>query len=228
MKPHQLFVLMMIGKNVILLMTLMVTPLLHSAPHIPCIMNPEQQKARSLEINQLKEADQKDRVDWYNKTEEEKDLVTLNDLKRRTRIGEIFGEGCFYTAKDYINAALIFQHGDSPDHYYQAFIWSNKSAQLGNTTATNLAALAIDRYLLNINKKQLFGSQAYKFPNSECFCMPSVESSFPDSFRQEFAGFTLNDKINGIASLNEGKNCPILECNMPLDDTPKGSIPGFW
>lgn len=207
---------------------LMVSPLIHSAPYIPCLMNPELQKARSLEINQLEEADQKDREDWYNKTQEEKEHVTINDLKRRARVGEIFGEGCFHSAKDYINAALIFQHGDSPDHFYQAFIWSNKSAQLGNKEATNLAALAVDRYLININKKQLFGSQAYIFHHSECFCMPPVEPSFPDSFRQEFAGFTLNDKINWIASLNEGKNCPILECNMPLDDTPKGSIPGFW
>lgn len=220
---------MMICKKIISLIAfLMATPIIHSAPYISCIMNPELQKTRSLEINQLEEADQNDREDWNNKTQEEKEHVMLNDLKRRTRVGEIFGEGCFHSAIDYINAAMIFQHGDSPDHFYQAFIWSNKSAQLGIKEATNLAALAIDRYLISINKKQLFGSQAHLFHNSECFCMPPVESSFPDSFRQEFAGFTLNDKINWVASLNEGKSCPILECNMPLDDTPKGSIPGFW
>lgn len=206
----------------------MMTPLSHSAQYIPCILNSELQKIRSIEIQQLEKADQKDREDWNNKTPEERAQVTINDLNRRKRLGDIFGEGCFHLAKDYINAAMIFQHGDSPDHFYQAFIWANKSAQLGMNKATNLAALAIDRYLVNINKKQLFGSQAYKFQNSQCFCMPPVEHSFPDSFRQEFAGFTLNDKINWIASLNEGKNCPILECNMPLDDTPKGSIPGFW
>lgn len=98
-------------------------------------------------------ADQKHREDWENMTQEEREHVTINDLKRRMSIGEILGEGCFQSAKDYINAVLIFQHGDSPDHYYQAFIWSNKSAQLGNTNAKNLAAPAIDRYLVNINKK---------------------------------------------------------------------------
>lgn len=206
----------------------MTTSPIYSAPYIPCTMQPELQEARSLEIHQLMTADQKDRENWENLTEEEQEQVALDDLNRRKRIGEIFGEGCFVSAKNYIEAALIFQHGDSPDHYYQAFIWSNKAAQLGITKATNLAALAIDRYLISINKKQLFGSQAYIFYNSECFCMPPVEPSFPDSYRQEFAGFTLNDKINWLASLNEGKNCPSLECDMSLDDTPQGSIPGFW
>ena len=59
-----------------------------------------------------------------------------HDLIRRKRVGEIFGEGCFKTAKDYSAASLIFQHGDTPDHYYQA-LWANRAVELGDISQNN-------------------------------------------------------------------------------------------
>jgi len=43
--------------------------------------------------------------------------VSVRDLKRRKRVGQIFAEGYMRTAQDYSAAALIYQHGVVPDHY---------------------------------------------------------------------------------------------------------------
>ncbi len=197
--------------------------------YVPCINQPEKLETRSLEIQKLEQEDQLERENWEKFTEDDWDNLAKKDRKRRKRIGEIFGEGCFHSAKDYGNAALIYQHGDMPEHYYQAFIWANKAASLGDSHIKNLAALAIDRYLISLNKKQLFGSQATKksFDN-ECYCMEPVEPSFPDSYRIEYAGFSLQDKISWVNSLNQGKNCPALECTTNLEPSPQGTVPGFW
>ena len=48
------------------------------------------------------------------------------------------------TAQDYSAAALIYQHGVVPDHYQQAFIWSNRAIEEGDVKEKQLAALAID------------------------------------------------------------------------------------
>lgn len=54
----------------------------------------------------------------------------------------------------------MYQHGDVSDHYYLAFMWALRSVALGNEDVKSLVALTVDRYLVSIGKKQLFGSQA--------------------------------------------------------------------
>ena len=73
---------------------------------------------------------------------------------------EILGEGCFKSAEDYAAASLIYQHGDSPDHFFQAFIWALRAVQLGDFQQKSLVAMTVDRYLISSGKKQLFGTQA--------------------------------------------------------------------
>ncbi|HAT1659748.1 TPA: hypothetical protein I8034_000467 [Legionella pneumophila] len=193
--------------------------------YLPCSMQPQKLKERSLELKRLAEQDQEDRK-ASEIPPEEWEKISKRDAKRRKRVGEIFGEGCFHVGEDYNHAALIYQHGDNPDHFYQAFIWSIKASELGVVDAKQFSALAIDRYLNSIGKKQLFGSQAMKI--NGCFCMVPVESTFPDATRQNYAGFTLKDKYNWIASLNEDKNCSNTECDLNLLDSAQGTIPGFW
>ena len=201
----------------------------YSKENILCSSDPEKQKSRSLEIQTLYLADQKERENWLEMTDKERFEVAKHDLDRRKRIGEIFGEGCFSSALDFENAAMIYQHGNVSDHYYQAFVWANRSFKLGNKSAKSLAVVALDRYLVSIDHKQLFGSQAFSSNLAdECICLQEVETTVPDSFRQEYAGFTLQDKIDWINTLNNGKSCPQLTCPIKLNPTPKGTIPGVW
>lgn len=189
------------------------------------ICNDQLQLERSQQLDKLAQADDLDRKDWDKKVME---IIIKNDLIRRKQVARIFAEGCFKEAKDYMNAALIYQHGDVPDHYYLAFIWSRKAAELGDLHGQAFSALAIDRYLNSIGHKQLFGSQYSKTINDACFCMSSVEPSFPDSFRKAYSGRSLQESYDSMATLNP-PNCPRIECDYPLlQPTPKGSIIGLW
>lgn len=196
-------------------------------PNQSCMFDVEKQNIRSEELTNIAKQDQEDRENWESKNEEDLQKLEVNDLVRRKRVAEIFAEGCLSTSSDYLVAALIFQHGDFPDHYYQAFIWSRKAAELGDKNGKFFSALAIDRYLVSIGKKQLFGSQFYKAFGDECYCMQPVETTFPDNFRKDYSGRSLNDNYERMSSFNTS-DCPNVECAQMLDDVPPGSIIGFW
>ena len=195
-----------------------------------CFMQPGLQKIRSKELSDLVTADQKSREQFDKLTREEMTQVQIDDTTRRKRVGEIMGEGCIKTAKDYAAASLIYQHGDVPDHYYQAFIWANRAVVLGDARQKNLVAITIDRYLLSIGKKQLFGSQ-FKASDKTgwCTCIEPVELSFTDADRTRYDQIKLSEQYQFMVMLNKGKkNCHSTECPGKLAPTLRGSVPGFW
>lgn len=192
--------------------------------YISCIDDAEKYALRSAELQNIVNADQADRAGGVLTPE-----AVFCDRTRRMRVGEIFGEGCFKSAQDFAAAALVYQHGDRPEHYFQTFIWSKRAFELGDTRSKRMMALAIDRYLISLGNKQLFGSQAQK-PNSEsCWCLQKVEASFPEQIRIEFLGVGLPEQYKWVDSLNSNGSCPTENmCNIVLKDTPKGTVPGFW
>lgn len=151
-----------------------------------------------------------------------------NDLKRRKQIQEIFDEGCFLKAADFAAAAMIFQHGDQPEHYLQAFEWAKKAVEKGDSSSKSLIAKAIDRYLAKSGRKQLFGTQADKSTMDGCFCLSPVEESFPDSKREEYLGRRLPDQVQWLKSLNGSKSCPEIYCHTKAMPSPLGTVVGFW
>lgn len=154
--------------------------------------------------------------------------MNRNDLKHRKRVGEIFGEGCLKSAADYEAAFLVFQHGNTPDHYFQAFLWSKQALAFGDEKLKGEVAMAIDRYLVSIEHKQLFGTQASKA--NECWCIQPVEESFPDARRSEYRGGG-NEAYTGLPYLkvlNAGTQCPAAYCDGNFLPSPQGTVPGFW
>ena len=190
-----------------------------------CIVHPDAQEAASKELLKLVTADQAIRQNFNLKKTDLQEMQT-GDLRRRIRVSELFAAGCLKTADDYYSAALVFQHGETSDHYYQTYIWSKRSAELGNIKAKHLSALAIDRYLVNVNKKQIFGSQFYSFKGNPCFCMVPVDKSFTESFRKNIAGGTLKERYHLLASINP-KHCPVVDCQMPLKQMSKADRAQF-
>ena len=133
------------------------------------------------------------------------------------------------TADDYAAASLIYQHGDTPDHYFQAFIWAMRAVELGQDGQKGLVAVTIDRYLVSIGKKQLFGSQAFASEETlGCACLEPVEMSFPETVRKEYSHMSLQDRYDWLASINTGKNCSNEMCSTVLQPSPQGTVPGFW
>ena len=201
-----------------------------SQPYKNCLEDSARQEARSKELQEIVNADQADRASAPNIPEDQWPNILKRDLKRRQRVGEIFGEGCFKNPSDYAAAALVYQHGDQPDHYFQTYIWSKRAVELGDASQKRMIALGIDRFLVNTGKKQLFASQASRPFDSKCWCLQPVESTFTDSKRKEFNAKSVKEALQWIDSMNAGTGCPAAtECaNSNLAPTPPGSVPGIW
>ena len=98
---------------------------------------------KSDELQLLVVADQRDRQKKCSSLLGKQDWsrITQRDVERRRKVWEIFQKGHLKTSKDYLAAALIYQHGDRPAHYYQAYVWANTAVGLGacnKITCTNL------------------------------------------------------------------------------------------
>ena len=189
---------------------------------------PELQQRMSARLKKLYDEDQADRaspstVDWTQ--------VSLRDLKRRAEVGRIFGQGCFKEAEDYRSAAGIYQHGDTPDQYFQAFIWAKKASDLGDKMVGSMPADAIDRYLYSIGQKQLYGTELTVVDNvTNCLCLWPVESSFPTSLRSVYLKISEQEYLNMIISMYKvSASClPIQTCNVTAKPSPAGTVPGLW
>ncbi len=199
---------------------------------VPVVTCADQAK-RSEELQRIREADQADRA-WQSKGEQPNqstlETMSKNDLVRRKRVGEIFDEGCLKSAADYEAAFIVYQHGNTPDQYFQAFLWSKQALALGDTQVKGEVAMAVDRYLVSIGHKQLFGTQASQKVIGGCWCIHPVEDSFPQTFRDEYRGGG-NSAYTGLAYLkilNAKGDCPAAYCSSSLQPTPKGTVPGFW
>src|SRR5689334_3820265 len=97
-----------------------------------CDMNPALQGEMSTELLRIVKEDQADRSGPYDSI----DFARVNprDLARRIKVARLFAEGCFKSASDYASAALVFQHGTTADHFYQAFLWALQAVKLGDNS----------------------------------------------------------------------------------------------
>lgn len=135
--------------------------------------------------------------------------------------------GCINTAEDHKAAALIFQHGETPEDYLRSYNWSKAGIAMGDTSQKSMMAASLDRYLVKSGMKQLFGTQATKDSGSVCWCLESFEEKFPDSKRLEYTGKRMKDQEFWVNQLNAGKDCQTLQCENPLDSTPEEYIRGL-
>lgn len=200
----------------------------------PCSSS-EVQTQRSRELQKIRKADQADRA-WQVNLEKGMqpslkllEKMNRNDLTRRMRVGEIFGEGCINSAADYEAAFIVYQHGNTSAHYFQAFLWAKEALSLGSPVKGEVA-MAIDRYLVSIGHKELFGTQAAQPILGGCWCIQPIEESFPESIRDEYRGGS-NAAYTGLAYLkvlNKGSSCPAAFCDTKLSPSPRGTVPGFW
>jgi hypothetical protein len=196
------------------------------APYVSCQDDANKYHRRSDELQRIEAEDQADRPNNVLKPG-----AQIRDRQRRERVGSIFGEGCLKEARDFAAAALVFQHGDQPDHFMQTFLWAKRAVELGDSSQQLLMAWGIDRYLVNIKHKQLFGSQYLKNDSNNpgsCWCLDQTDTSFPDQLRLKYTGHNYQHQLDSLKVLNVGLSCPVAECAEPLAPSPAGTIPGFW
>jgi hypothetical protein len=110
----------------------------------------------NAELKSIFEADQADRqsgpnIDWA--------VVRPRDEARRARTAALLDAGALQSGDDFWHAAFIFQHGSNPDDYLLAHSLAVIAAARGRPDATWIAAATLDRYLQNIGRKQIYGTQ---------------------------------------------------------------------
>ncbi|MEM9837823.1 MAG: hypothetical protein AAF830_01575 [Pseudomonadota bacterium] len=211
---------------------LLVQPLPDLTEKQSFICPPERHEVASARLQKLRDADQDDRRGAIDAS------LTERDNARREEVAALFAEGCLITGRDHHNAALIFQHGKVPEHYYQAYRWAQRAVALGDTDAEWLISRAIDRFLLNSGYKQLFGSNAFStaprvgdgFGPPTPWCLEPVVKEFTDAQREAQGFPTLQERIDRIAQMNESDGREVGEpfCDKDLADPPKGVFPGIW
>ena len=134
-----------------------------------------------------------DQLDRKNNNTE----ISKNDRERLKEVKEIISKDALKTSNDYYNAAIILQHGDEPQDYKTANLLAQKAVELNpdNENAKILTAQSIDRYLLSVNKPQIYGSQRIILGNLEY--LQTIDTLIvSDRERKEL----------GIRSLQEGLN----------------------
>jgi hypothetical protein len=111
------------------------------------------------ELKSLFEQDQADRKEWRNSSQKQIEQVVQRDRERRQRVEELIASAALQAPEDYFHAAMIFQHGETLEHYWQAHELARRGAELGHRIARWLTAAACDRWLMRQGKPQKFGTQ---------------------------------------------------------------------
>ena len=122
---------------------------------------------------------QEDKIDWK--------VVDKRDEERRKRVLEIVGQGGAKEAADYVHAAMVFQHGHVPEDYEKAHEWCLKAVEIDPDYpgARWLAAASKDRYLMNLGKPQLYGTQ-YRKDRDGPWYLWQVDPSITDEERAKW------------------------------------------
>lgn len=140
----------------------------------------------TLELRQLRDADQKERQSWQKLTPPQQTALLQADRERRERTRQLLEAGKVVTAEDFDCAALIFQHGERPDNFLMAHELAVIAAMGGRFTT--LPALAEDRFLESVGRKQRFGSQFGQRRGESFFPTPVEEgrASVTDALRAAY------------------------------------------
>lgn len=114
---------------------------------------------RLEEIYQADQADRRIMVEKPHLTSDEVMKIVINDFRRRQEVYNYIISSRVASGRAFYIAALIFQHGDCPDHYKFATELAAKAIELGYEENRWLYAAALDRYLLSIGEREKFGTQ---------------------------------------------------------------------
>jgi tetratricopeptide (TPR) repeat protein len=112
--------------------------------------NPELQKMADDDQNARKQPN----IDWT--------ILNKEDKTRRERTAQLFKEDRVKTAKDYLNAGIVFQHGSDSIDSAMAVKSFEKAIQLDETLNKWWYAAAVDRDLMRRRKPQIYGTQFVK------------------------------------------------------------------
>jgi hypothetical protein len=138
---------------------------------------------------------------------------------RRAEVRKLLEEGKLTSGEDFSDAALIFQHGQTPEEFLFAHVLAVEALIRGGSADTWLAAATLDRYLQAVNRPQIFGTQypgdkaAGNTPkpqvdphvmNIQRTQQPYDAKLLPESVRQDFCVPDVSQQQKNLAIFNTG------------------------
>ncbi len=150
-----------------------------------------------------------------------KDEATNAEYLQRVKVRQqtlrtMLAAGQITSGDDFLEAAFIFQHGDTADDCLFAHILAMDAMARGTASARWIAAATLDRYLQFSKQPQVFGTQyimdpthpvhvaGARFPSGRTL-EPYNDSFLSDSVRTDFCVPTLAQQKQNIAMFNAGK-----------------------
>jgi len=121
------------------------------------------------------------------------------------RMIEIMGylaEGRIVAAETLYHAAMIFQHGNCPEHLQVTAQLAERAIQQGYQPAAWLYAASIDRYLMNTGKPQKFGTQYFAQGDEDFYLWP-VDPATTDEERLRYNVPTLEEAKQRAVEMNK-------------------------
>ncbi|MEO8698751.1 MAG: hypothetical protein ABI867_01875 [Kofleriaceae bacterium] len=158
----------------------------------------------NVELHQIVSEDQKARTGDFMSGDIQE--FAARDAARLVRVKAIIAAGGAKVSDDYYNAALVAQHGETPDDYRMARTLALKAVELDpeNREALWLAAAATDRELVNLGKPQRFGTQSMA-GDDHIFKMRPVDPAVSDAERARWNVRSLADQQHLLDAMNKGK-----------------------
>ncbi|GMT96829.1 hypothetical protein KH5H1_09480 [Corallococcus caeni] len=143
---------------------------------------PEPHPYSNEELKRLFAEDQADRQPPPPSPEAWKKIAE-RDAMRLRRARELLDQGALKEGADFLAAGFIFQHGDTQEDYALARRMGAEAAKRGHPKGLWLAAAAWDRWLMNANRPQRFGTQYKLDPADKVVKLYPVDPSVTDEER---------------------------------------------
>jgi hypothetical protein len=112
---------------------------------------------------------------------------------RREIVRGLIRAGGLVTAEDYVNGAVLLQHGDTPEDFLLAHVLATIAGFKGSRSGRLLSAATLDRYLLNVGQPQAFGIQPtrdFTKMATVCHSMTPNLAIITDQIRKEYTPLT--------------------------------------
>ena len=165
------------------------------------------------ELIELFNSDQADRTQHLDR-----DIIQKNDSMREARVYELLDSNKVRTSTDYNNAALIFHHGEDSVSYGMAVKLMKKSIELDSTKNKWYLAVMTDRYLLSINKPQIYGTHYKRLENKIVLREEMDSTKITDAERIEYGVETLAEQREKIKNLNRKKLTDLQDEGKTIDE----------
>jgi len=128
--------------------------------------------------------------------------VNAKNAEYRTRVEVMLAKGLLETAEDFYHAAMIYQHSDEMDDYLRAHALAMIAGYRGHDDGKWLAAASLDRFLMRIDREQVFGTQ-FERDEEGIWHAGHRDAVLVDNLRDEFRLVSIESLEERAASFNK-------------------------